>query len=74
MGFNDAKCVCGRRFGWAGRLTDKPPCPHCGKPPDTEALKKLEAECDARIEKMMANEVRQNQRGMPSDGKEAKEV
>ena len=30
-GFSNATCgKCGKRFGWTGRLSEKPPCPKCG--------------------------------------------
>lgn len=30
-GMIDASCLkCRRRFGWAGRVVDRPPCPRCG--------------------------------------------
>jgi len=32
VGFFDVQCgACGRRFGWHGRLVDRPPCPRCGR-------------------------------------------
>ena len=52
MGCYDATCPdCGAHIGWMGELTDKPPCPQCGKTWDQEKLKKLEAKIDAEIEK-----------------------
>ena len=38
FGFFDATCTkCHKRFGWSGRLSDKPACPKCGQrdPPPT---------------------------------------
>jgi len=32
VAFFDVQCGrCGRRFGWHGRLADRPPCPGCGR-------------------------------------------
>lgn len=29
--FNDGQCPkCGKRFGWTGKVSDRPPCPKCG--------------------------------------------
>lgn len=44
--FNDARCSCGKRFGWVGKLTDKPPCPKCGKKDDMASLLKEQEEMD----------------------------
>jgi len=34
VGFFDVQCRhCGKRFGWYGRLADRPPCPRCGTGP-----------------------------------------
>lgn len=46
MALMNARCeCCGKRFGWSGRITDRPPCPRCGhRPPQGEleaAAKKL---------------------------------
>jgi len=46
-GFYDARCPkCGKRFGWHGRLTDKPACPRCGHRDDPAALARDEAEIE----------------------------
>lgn len=49
--FIDVRCRCGKRFGWCGAMSDRPPCPRCGfRPgPDEDAalaaeLEKAEAE------------------------------
>jgi hypothetical protein len=35
VGFFDVQCGrCGRRFGWSGRASDRPPCPGCGGLPE----------------------------------------
>ena len=37
--FIDVQCEkCGRRFGWYGEMTDRPPCPACGHRPPQEDL------------------------------------
>lgn len=42
MSMMDASCrKCGKRFGWQGILTDRPPCPECG---DTIPMADLERE------------------------------
>jgi len=47
MGFNDATCLkCGHRYGWQGKLTDKPACPKCGQEPNREELAKIEKEIE----------------------------
>jgi hypothetical protein len=34
VGCFDVQCRhCGKRFGWQGRLADRPPCPRCGTGP-----------------------------------------
>lgn len=37
-GMFDAQCKCGKRFGWAGSVKDRPPCPRCGYRPDQADL------------------------------------
>jgi uncharacterized protein (DUF983 family) len=57
---NDATCPkCGKRFGWVGELTDKPPCPRCGHEDDPEELdrvQKLLDETEARMMKEFDND------------------
>lgn len=42
--FNDARCPkCSKRFGWTGKMTDRPPCPGCGLVVDmTEDQKEMD--------------------------------
>lgn len=43
----DASCPkCGKRFGWCGEMTDKPPCPRCGHADDPAELAKVQAQMD----------------------------
>lgn len=50
-GFMDATCEkCGKRIGWFGNLSDRPPCSGCGHAIDPEKLKLA----DAELEKTMA--------------------
>lgn len=43
--FNDARCEhCGTKVSWVGEVTDQPPCPRCGRPPDPKALTHDQAE------------------------------
>ncbi len=44
---NDATCgKCGRRFGWYGRLVNRPPCPDCGDVVPQSQLEKEQREVD----------------------------
>ncbi len=44
----DATCPkCQKRFGWSGKLTDKPPCPRCGHQDSLEELEAAEAKMEA---------------------------
>ena len=36
----DATCSCGRRIGWSGKVTDRPPCPSCGRRPSDVDLER----------------------------------
>lgn len=37
---NDATCPkCGKRFGWAGEVVDRPPCPNCSHTIPLEILR-----------------------------------
>lgn len=55
MSFYNASCTsCGKRFGWQGDLTDKPPCPRCNYVDDPEELKRVQDELD-RIEHELLN-------------------
>jgi hypothetical protein len=37
--FIDVQCKCGKKFGWCGDMTTRPPCPKCGlRPPQTELV------------------------------------
>ena len=41
-GFFDASCPqCRRRFGWHGRIGDRPSCPHCGHKPAQATLDRV---------------------------------
>lgn len=43
----DVRCAaCGRRYGFCGEMTDQPPCPKCGHPPDKAELAKVQAQMD----------------------------
>lgn len=43
--FMDATCSkCGKRFGWVGKVTDRPACPNCGDRPSDESLQADEEE------------------------------
>jgi DNA-binding transcriptional regulator YiaG len=48
-GMFDVTCEkCGKRFGWGGKLTDRPPCPvaHCGYRPPAAELASIEAKME----------------------------
>lgn len=49
-GMMDARCRCGKRFGWRGKVTDRPPCPSCGH---ALPLADLERE-QAKIERILS--------------------
>lgn len=47
-GFFDASCPkCGKRFGWSGEITNRPPCPRCGHQIDMAALEADQKEMEA---------------------------
>lgn len=51
-GMMDRRCLCGKRYGWKGKIVDCPPCPKCGKKPDMDVLLKDQATVDAAIEEI----------------------
>lgn len=52
-GFLDATCrVCGKRFGWTGKLTDRPPCPGCGDVIPQSELEADEKEMEAAMKEI----------------------
>ena len=43
----DAQCPkCRKRFGWSGRMVDKPACPRCGHADPREELEAADQEMD----------------------------
>ena len=57
--FLDARCPCGKKIGWAGKVTDRPFCPDCGYRPPQWALEQaqLAMEHDERmLLELMENE------------------
>jgi PHP family Zn ribbon phosphoesterase len=55
--FNDGTCPrCRKRFGWQGKLTDRPPCPKCGHKVDPDVLQRDQEEMD-RIERELFGDV-----------------
>lgn len=57
MAFNDASCPkCRKKFGWIGRLVDKPACPKCGKKDKMEDLQREDEEMEAIIAKIFGKD------------------
>jgi len=44
---------CGKRFGWTGEFTQKPPCPRCECREDPEAMKRANEEIDRTRRKVL---------------------
>ena len=52
----DAQCPkCGRRFGWFGRMANRPACPRCGNRPPQEELDKADAEMAAFEQRLLTH-------------------
>jgi ribosome-binding protein aMBF1 (putative translation factor) len=43
----DVQCRCGIRFGWAGTMRNRPPCPSCGDRPTQEKLDAMADQMEA---------------------------
>ena len=43
----DVQCKCGKRFGWAGRMANRPACPRCGDRPPQAELEEADRRMDA---------------------------
>ena len=48
--FMDARCPCGRKIGWYGLVTDRPPCPACGHQPPQADLERAQETMDRETE------------------------
>jgi len=58
--FYDGHCPkCGRRIGWAGRASDRPPCPRCGHQLPPEKLEAADRELERVRAKLLAEQQRE---------------
>lgn len=58
IGFFDVRCEqCGRRYGWRGKMADRPPCPGCSHitTVDLTAVQKqlLDGECFCMVQTLL---------------------
>ena len=51
----DATCPkCRKRFGWAGEMIDRPPCPRCGHQLPLEELKAADEEMEVFRQQLLS--------------------
>ena len=53
-GMMDATCrKCGHRFGWAGDLMDRPPCPECGDEIPAAELERVQRQLEKDLQEIV---------------------